>query len=368
MGNEKRHWASRVKLGYAEEFASKGIPLERLDAEEKEEELRDLERFFDVTRESVIHPIAVTFAAMAFSSAATPGEQTDGKARKQTASDGESNARWKWRALKWKAMNSDMVVDLAKDRAVSGDSSSSAPPVSTHSSSSSASATPTARSHSRPSVPTKEKMERLAGGSVSPGRMSVTPRSDKTLSRVSVTPRSDRTLSVLVPEGDAKDIETTFLDEEETPRKSTARMSLRRRIHRPVASWELEEAKTPAPISVGDFPPVVPRTPGRDRPKESHYDYFARKTPMEAPVARKSLQKKTETMRKSYTLPSPCHGATTPLPPSGSDAVDPKAASARRDGKMSGTADTGRKVQSGHGASHVFSFTGISLASQHPSG
>mmetsp|Transcript_144025 Transcript_144025/g.203783 ORF Transcript_144025/g.203783 Transcript_144025/m.203783 type:complete len:183 (-) Transcript_144025:59-607(-) len=81
--------------------------------------------------------------------------------------------------------------------------------------------------------------------------------------------------------------------------RADSQSSRKQWLHRPVTPKELQKAKPPMPISINDFGSIFPRDSFRF-PQESHYDYFHRRLPGEAPEHRKAMQWKTDIARKFH--------------------------------------------------------------------
>lgn len=336
------HWAAKCKLDSSREFASKGIPFERPEGEQQQHELQELKRFFDVEDEDA-PSLAVTFATMAFSSLASSvtapaafastapaafastapaafastseeergsktSERREGSVPEQSLKlpeDSEVNAvsdtRWKWRALKWKAIqNNDEDVELSSDVVPTMPSPTSpTDPPSENRFFQQKPSTRDTMEKSSPSTPISEKKRSPATS------WDMANKTCESQSCGSHSPKKD--LSVSFTENDMKEIDFMSTGEDDSPRRnffSVTTGQLRKRIHRPVTTWELVEARTPQPISIGDFPPIVRRQPEHERPQESHYDYFTRKIPTESPEHRRAMQWRAETTRKSYINPT----------------------------------------------------------------
>lgn len=250
----QHHWASKCKVDFSKEFQDKGIPLETTQSELNKRELNDLERFFnmeeseDPAQGSTGEPESLSAEAVhALKGIQGAPEETKGA----EAEDVMNDAAWLYK--KWSS----------------------------------------AARHGKLSVETRPPMD----------------TQEASTSRMESTSVQRTTFSIVVDQGaDSRQSALSFAtfnlaDVIQIDRRSIIANGFGgkafQRVHQPITFRELKEARAPVPMFLSDFDPITPRA--EPRPQETHYDYFARRIPGEAPENRQAKQLKMETTRRVFS-------------------------------------------------------------------
>uniref|UniRef100_A0A7S1LMT5 Uncharacterized protein n=1 Tax=Alexandrium catenella TaxID=2925 RepID=A0A7S1LMT5_ALECA len=237
------HWAAKCKLDFSREFEQKGIPLQDDPDERNAKDMVQLTQFFGMEEAEVQHrqsqlPIA------------WPSEED--------ITLGQAVAGLKAKTVLWRKVQERRALRLAELQ--------------------------------EPAVeaPVEKAVEKAVGKV--PFLLAVPESSQPAVERRRTWGLS---LCDALIDGGAADHSMEACDISGRFAKSA-----NERIHRPVTPRDLLDARPPVQLSLGDFPPIFERN--RDRPQESHYNYFSRRIPEERPELRKVMELRAQNTRRLY--------------------------------------------------------------------